>query len=352
MDPQGELAARMIESGIRAIAADVALGQEGTAGEGDPEASVRFKDLADETAVRLRYLAAAAATGEPALFAAHVGWTAAAWEARGVSVALLEANLRCIRDVLATELPDATLPSVQAVLDAGLAGLAAGVQAPPSLLDGVGDQADLARRFLLALLEKRRDDAIRLVLDAAASGLPMAELHDRVIGPAQAEVGRLWQLGEVNVAEEHLGSRIVEDALALLRHQCIPATSNGRCILVCSPPGDLHDIGGRIVADRFEAAGWESLFLGANTPVPDLVSAVEHFHVDALLLSVSLAVHLLSCADTIRRLREELGDETPKVLAGGAPFAAANGLWRAVGADGGGSSALEALREADRLLAA
>ena len=42
--------------------------------------------------------------------------------------------------------------------------------------------------------------------------------------------------------------------------------------LVAAVRGALHDIGGRMVADHFEMAGWRSFFLGADTPDEDLIA--------------------------------------------------------------------------------
>ena len=64
MDAQGEFAARVIDSGLRGLAADVAAQVEAEAAAGGSGASgPGFKELADETAVRLRYLAEALAAG-------------------------------------------------------------------------------------------------------------------------------------------------------------------------------------------------------------------------------------------------------------------------------------------------
>jgi methanogenic corrinoid protein MtbC1 len=239
---------------------------------------------------------------------------------------------------------------VVSIVDGGIASLGAGAEPPPSALDEGGPHADRARRFLLALLEKRRSDARDLVFEAIDAGVPLAELHRDVVGRAQREMGRMWQLGEVHVGEEHLGSRIVEDVLALARERAGRADSSGRCAAACSPAGDLHDIGARMVSDALDAAGWEAVFLGANVPAEDLIRSLADFEVDLLVLSVGLALHVRTCAQTIARVRDELGAGAPAILVGGPPFELAPELWAAVGADACAESPVDAVARADRLV--
>ena len=119
-------------------------------------------------------------------------------------------------------------------------------------------------------------------------------------------------------------------------------------MLTASVSGNLHDIGARIVADHFEMEGWRSLFLGANTPVGDLVQAVEDFEPDLVALSVGLASHVRATAETIAALRERFPDRP--ILVGGRPFELVPDLWKDVGADGCAADAAAAVQVGARLV--
>jgi methanogenic corrinoid protein MtbC1 len=353
MDPRGGFVAEKIEAGLKSLAAGAVLRQTAPAGDDSPPpaAGEGFATLVQETEVRLRYLAQAVAAARPELLADHVRWARAAYEARGVPTELLEANLRAMQAELCDALDAADAERVRDALTAGLEAARRAPAPPPSLVSDVGPGADLARRFLLALLEGRRADALALALDAQGRGLGIAQLHDEVVTRAQAEVGRLWQLGEIGVVEEHLGSRIVEDVLAALRQRLPEPAPDAPRVLVAGISGELHDIGARMVADRLTLAGWNALFLGANTPAPDLLEAVRETRPDLLALSLSLALHVRATADLIAAVRAAFGSDAPPILVGGAPFAAVPDLWRVLGADAGATSAAEAVAFASRLAA-
>ena len=348
MDSQGLFIAALLDPTTRAHAASAIARLREQRGAAEIDAW-GFSALVADAEVRLRTLAEALAAGEPGLFRLDVEWLAATYAARNAPLDLLEGTLRCLRQELEEGLPASAVERTGAYLDAGLAVLAHPPAAPVSVL-GDGPQAELAKRFLLAALEGRRADAEQVVLDAFDGGLGVPDLHRHVVVEAQIEMGRLWQVGEVHVAEEHLGSRIVESVLAVLRARMPRAEPIGKAVLVASVQGNLHDTAARLVADHFEMAGWRSLLLGADIPEQDLVLAVEGYGVDLVALSAEMALHVRSTAAHIEALRES--HPNVRVLVGGRPFGALPELWRAVGADGSAPDAESAVAAGARLLRA
>ena len=85
-----------------------------------------------------------------------------------------------------------------------------------SFLDPEAPLGELASGYLAHALAGRRREAERLVLDAARSGVPVAELYLHVFEPTQREVGRLWSLGELSVAREHFVTATTQFVMARL----------------------------------------------------------------------------------------------------------------------------------------
>ncbi len=348
MDRRGEFVASLLEASPRAFAAGaVARLRQGSSDDlGDDGA---FSLLLADMELRVRSLAESLAAGRPELLRLDVEWLRETYAARGLSLALVEQGLRCLRQELDESLPkDAARLAVEH-LDAALVGLDAVPAPPASPLEAEGPHADLARKLAVAALEGRGGDAAALVLGALEEGSGLAEIHDLVIGPTQVEIGRLWQMGEIHAAEEHLASRIVETSLVLLHTRAPRAKDTGRSVLTASVPGNLHDIGARMIAGCFEAAGWRSYFLGADTPGADLVLAVDEFAPDVVALSVGLGFQIQTTARLVADLGARSGPPVP-VLVGGRVFRAIPDLWKTVGADATARSGAEAVREAERLL--
>lgn len=304
--------------------------------------------LANDAAIRLEHLAEALAAGHVELLRLDLAWLAATYRARGAELDVVRALLDAVVAELGESLPDEAGRHAADTLSGALDELDRPHELTSELEDDSHPAVELARELLLAALEGRRRDAETLVLDAHESGLSLDVLHQTVIGSVQVELGLMWQRGDIHVAEEHLSSRIVESALTLLRRRIEPAPANGRALLVASVPGNLHEIGARMVADRFEAAGWRALFLGANTPSEDLAHAARDFEVDLVALSSGITLNVRQTASMIAKLRD--ADYTGPILVGGRPFALIEGLWKTVGADATASNPLEALDIGARLV--
>jgi len=93
----------------------------------------------------------------------------------------------------------------------------------------------------------------------------------------------------------------------------------------------LHDIGLRVVADRYEMDGWHAILLGANTPAPDVVRAVWDHRAELVAVSAHLGLHVRATARLVAAVRE--GAPGTRVVVGGHPFTLVPDLWRVVGAD-------------------
>ena len=351
MNDQGTFIAALLDSTRKAYAAGTALRvSESSPQVADALNHFGFNEFVSDTEVRLRNLAEALACGRPEVFLLDVEWLASTLASRQASTDLLRATLSCLRDELNDSLPTDARPMADEYLGLALEMLESPIPAPESCIAHVGPFDRLAKAFLVAVLEGKRSSAEKLIWDAVDSGASVSDLHSQVVTQVQNELGRMWQIGESHVAEEHFGSRVVEDVLVMLRSRMVSEPENGHTVLLASVSGNLHDIGPRLVADRFEGKGWRTIFLGANMPANDLVMGVKDFSPRMVALSVGQALNLRSAAETIAALRT-LQPDLP-ILVGGAPFTAIEGLWKDIGADTFASDADSAVAFGQSLISA
>src|SRR5580704_14597423 len=132
-----------------------------------------------------------------------MGWAKVVLAAHGVGTEDVEGNLVCLRDVLGERLPVGTGEAVAPYIQDALQALPEAPTALRSFLDGEDALSELARQYLQALLRAERHEASRLILDAVQAGVAVCDLYLQVFQRCQREVGRLWQLKQVTVAQEH-----------------------------------------------------------------------------------------------------------------------------------------------------
>jgi len=189
---------------------------------------------------------------------------------------------------------------------------------------GVSDETRQLRDLVeAALADHDRPTAVRVAVEAVSRRrVGVAELYRDVLRPVLVGLGARWQTGERRVWEEHLASATVRTIVELVYPEVLrlkaAAKSCGGSVLLACPPQEAHDLGLRMVADRFEMAGWTVHFLGADTPADELVDAARKVGVDAVALSSSTHYHRLA----VRHLVDELKQRLPevKVWVGGAAF--------------------------------
>src|SRR5688500_1213618 len=73
-------------------------------------------------------------------------------------------------------------------------------------------------------------------------------LYEEVVRPALQEVGNLWYLNRLNVADEHLATATAEAAVAALYSLFTWPPRGPRALIACVQ-GERHGLGARMIAD-------------------------------------------------------------------------------------------------------
>jgi MerR family transcriptional regulator, light-induced transcriptional regulator len=280
------------------------------------------------------HLADALDTDSPALFKDYIGWVKVLLQQFGVRGEDLDHHLVCMAEAVREQMPSAVAASAAAMIEDARAALAAMPSTTDSFLDPGQPLSRLAREYVHMLLGGYRQAAGQLVFAAAGRGEPVRQLYLEVLQPALREVGRLWQMRKISVAQEHFCSAATQILMSQLLPRVLAAERCGRGVVVACVSGDLHELGARMVSDFFEMAGWDSYFCGANTPQVAVVQLVVDRTPDVLAISATMGHHLHAVQDLIEMVRAKPRCSRLRVMVGGRPFTVDPALWRTVGADG------------------
>jgi methanogenic corrinoid protein MtbC1 len=225
-------------------------------------------------------------------------------------------------------------------------------QAPSSLPTFITpDQplASLAQPYLVALLRGERQVASRLILEAVAGGVAIKDIYLYVFQRSQREIGRLWQMNQVGVGQEHYCTAATQLIMSQLYPYIFATERNGLTLVATCVSGELHEIGMRIIADFFEMAGWDTFYLGANTPAASIVQTLVERKADMLGISATMTFNITALVELISLVRASEACRQVKILVGGYPFNVEPTLWQQVGADAYVSDASAAISTANSL---
>ncbi len=297
----------------------------------------------------LNYLADALWAEDPALFTNYVAWANVLFSSMNFSPTVLPTTLEVTRTVVSNLLPLDLAGVSNDYVILGLLEANEKDAVAPSFLTGDSPLTDLAAQYLSLLLQGQRHAAVQLILDAVRQGASVSDIYLDVFQQTQKEIGRLWQTNEISVAQEHYCTAVTQFTMSQLYPYIFTAVRKDRRMVATSVGGELHEIGIRMVADFFELNGWDTYYLGANTPTESVVQAVAENGADLVAISATLTPHVQKVANLVEAIRTM--KRPPRVMVGGYPFNISKNLWRIVGADGTAGDARQAVQTGERLVA-
>ncbi len=297
----------------------------------------------------LSHLAAAIAADQVALFRDYIGWAKVMLGHRGIPETDLAALLGCMKETLCSELPPEVSWLACDYLDIALEQLPQMPGELPSFLDDDHPLAPLAADYLHALLRGDRHLASRLILDATQREISVRSLYRHVFQRTQYEIGRLWQLNAISVAQEHYCTAATQVIMSQLYPCIFGAKKTGGTLVATCVSGELHEIGARMLADYFEMDGWRTYYVGANLPASSVVQTLVQNQATVLGISATITYHVRAVEALIATVRRAPECHGLVILVGGHPFKLDPHLWEKIGADGFAADAEDAVVLARRL---
>lgn len=218
-------------------------------------------------------------------------------------------------------------------------------------LQGSENLTQLANTLIQLLLTAQKDKAFKLVLETLESGISIKDVYLHILQPVMYEIGRLWQIGKIDVAAEHYCTGIIQLLMAQLYSYTQIKERNGHKMLGCCLGSELHDLGLRMVNDFFEIEGWTTSFYGAATPLKDLLNAIERTEPEIICISVTMSRGVPQTKTLIHELANRDLSIQPRTLVGGVAFLINPDLSEKVGADAMTYNAQHAVETAKSFIA-
>ncbi len=178
--------------------------------------------------------------------------------------------------------------------------------------DDASTEATALRTRLEELIAAHdRADAVAAALEAVESGrIDLRSLHHEVLSPMLRDTGHEWQEGHTRVWEEHFTTAtvrtIVEALYPHVQRMRAAAPVTGHSILLACPEDEAHDLGLRMLADMFDASGWTTFLLGADTPTVEIADAAAALGVDHVLLAAVTFIDRVRIRGVLDKLHERL----------------------------------------------
>ena len=173
-----------------------------------------------------------------------------------------------------------------------------------------------------AINAARRLDAAELqaVLERAAVTLGVPGFLDEVAGASLKKIGQDWSEGTLSVAHEHLATAVFRRVLGWIL-RVYEVNGAGPRLVVATPPRQAHELGALLAGAAAAAEGWEVTYLGADLPIPEILTSARQVGAAAVALSIVYPAIDSRLMTDLQQLRSGL-ERGVGVLIGGAAASA------------------------------
>ncbi|KYC52519.1 MAG: B12 binding domain protein [Candidatus Methanofastidiosum methylothiophilum] len=172
--------------------------------------------------------------------------------------------------------------------------------------------------YLENLISGNRPRCREIVENLMAEEVDIKDLYINLFQTSMYQVGEMWESNQISVATEHLATSITESLMALIYPNIFSKEHIGKKAIISCIANEYHQIGARMVADIFEINGWDGYFLGANTPIKDLINYIDSKNPDIVCFSLSVYFNISELMLTLETVKSRWPKLT--VLLGGQAF--------------------------------
>jgi methanogenic corrinoid protein MtbC1 len=314
----------------------------------DHKYSGSMKDTClEDIRYHLQYLYEALQAYDKSLFTHYIHWVNDVLSSRNIPTRELMDSLGCIKNVLKQFLSDEEAGLAGIYLEEAVSILKQQVKKEnPNFLQNSAMHHE-CKHYLHLLLNQERHAAYQYVHALLQQKHSLQDIYLHIFQAAQYEIGRQWQENKISVAQEHYCTAVTQQIMSSLLPHIFTTPKKSMRMLACCTSGELHELGLRMVTDFFELDGWDTCFLGANTPQQAVTDMLHQQRFDIIAISTTMTFHIDKTRSAIKRIREQQHAENTKIIVGGNPFNIASGLWKNVGADAYAGNAQEAVAVAN-----
>ena len=176
----------------------------------------------------------------------------------------------------------------------------------------------LYQDYLSSLLSGEKFTCRQIVQNLIGDKVELKDLYINLFQRSLYEVGELWENNRITVATEHLATTITSNLMTLAYPLIFNTEKIGKKAIITAITNEYHQIGARMVADLMELEGWDTFFLGSNTPIKDLEEMIREKEPDYLALSVAIYFNMSKLEEILKRINLEFPDL--QIVIGGQAF--------------------------------
>jgi excisionase family DNA binding protein len=164
-------------------------------------------------------------------------------------------------------------------------------------------------------------DKIQQVMNGLYLGqYPLPQIYDHLITPVLHEIGQLWVAGKISVAEEHVASQSICDAIIRLQGIIRSLSRKTGKVFCLNFSNEFHSIALKMVAHVLELRGFNVLYAGQNTPLNQIEKVFKIYRPLRVYVSGTVVEDRESTQAEFKKIADLCQKYQAKLFVGGQAF--------------------------------
>jgi methanogenic corrinoid protein MtbC1 len=148
----------------------------------------------------------------------------------------------------------------------------------------------------------------------------LLDFYEKLLIPVLYKIGDQWAQGEIDVATEHVCSNATITLIDLINqknsNKIAKSSSTTRPIILCTPEGELHSIGCKIIESLLLEKGYQVYNITSPLPTNSIESYLYNIDPRIIIISVTLGENINSVIRFIGGIRQSFN--IPIIVGGNA----------------------------------
>lgn len=165
--------------------------------------------------------------------------------------------------------------------------------------------AEQVHDLLLKLAPTGRANTLAQWLEEVIERSGLAQFVAHTMPAFNQAVGDAWQAGHIGIHAEHRYTETLREAVT----RALPPARNPDAppaVLLTTPPGELHSLGLLALYAQLRLLGADAICLGTQTPMAEVVSAVDSYNTVVVAISISACLSPALAGNYLQILRAKL----------------------------------------------
>lgn len=173
------------------------------------------------------------------------------------------------------------------------------------------------QEFLELLNQEKKDECVTYIMELFEDGASIKDIYENYIIPSLAEYECDSSVEEICIWREHTRTSIIRTILEASYPYLIKQKKEkiNISVIVACPPLEYHEIGAIINTNYFLLEGFDAIYIGANTPSEQIISAVKILKPDYLALSITNYYNVVATKKLIEKIKDN--KVNVKIIIGG-----------------------------------